>query len=212
MSSRQQARPTVRARSLLVLVVGLAVAGLLGAVLGSQAVTASSSSAALPGLPGGAHRAVLDGLGADDGVLEHGVSVFDDRFPAVAELDPGLLSALRQAARAAADDGVEFTVTSGWRSPEYQDRLLREAISDHGSEEEAARWVATADTSAHVSGDGVDIGPTDAMSWLSQHGDGFGLCQIYANEPWHYELRTQAVDQGCPRMYADPTEDPRMQE
>ncbi len=39
----------------------------------------------------------------------------------------------------------------------------------------------------------------------------YGLCQIYANEPWHYELRPDAVEVGCPALYADPTEDPRMQ-
>ena len=39
----------------------------------------------------------------------------------------------------------------------------------------------------------------------------YGLCRIYGNEPWHYELRPDAVDHGCPPMYADPTHDPRMQ-
>ena len=104
-----------------------------------------------------------------------------------------------------------FYVNSGWRSPEYQDQLLREAVSEYGSEEEAARWVATADTSPHVSGDAVDIGPSDATAWLSEHGAEYGLCQIYRNEPWHYELRPEAIDHRCPRMYADPTHDPRMQ-
>ncbi|WP_233625242.1 D-alanyl-D-alanine carboxypeptidase family protein, partial [Actinoplanes sp. ATCC 53533] len=65
----------------------------------------------------------------------------------MANLDPDLLQALREAAMAAADDGVEFYVNSGWRSPAYQNELLREAVSKYGSEEEAARWVATADTS-----------------------------------------------------------------
>jgi hypothetical protein len=129
----------------------------------------------------------------------------------VANLDPDLLGALRQAATDAADDGVEFYVTSGWRSPEYQDQLLREAVSEYGSEEEAARWVATADTSPHVSGDAVDIGPSDATAWLSEHGADYGLCQIYSNEPWHYELRPEAIDHDCPSMYADPAHDPRMQ-
>jgi zinc D-Ala-D-Ala carboxypeptidase len=152
-------------------------------------------------------------LGEADGVVPDGVTVtvFDDEIPAVANLDPDLLGALRQAATDAADDGVEFYVNSGWRSPKYQDQLLREAISTYGSEEEAARWVATADTSPHVSGDAVDIGPADAMAWLSEHGAEYGLCQIYGNEPWHYELRPEAIDDGCPPMYADPTHDPRMQ-
>jgi zinc D-Ala-D-Ala carboxypeptidase len=150
-------------------------------------------------------------VGEADGVVPDGVTVFDDEFLAVANLDPGLLEALRQAATDAADDGVEFVVNSGWRSRAYQDQLLREAVAEYGSEKEAARWVATADTSPHVSGDGVDIGPTAAAAWLSKHGADYGLCQIYRNEPWHFELRPDAADRGCPRMYADPTHDPRMQ-
>ena len=124
--------------------------------------------------------------------MPDGVTVFDDEYPGVANLDPDLLQALREAATDAADDGVKFYVNSGWRSPEYQDQLLREAVSEYGSEEEAARWVATADTSAHVSGDAIDIGPVDATAWLSEHGAEYGLCQIYSNEPWHYELRPEA--------------------
>ena len=139
------------------------------------------------------------------------MTVFDDEIPAVANLDPDLLEALRQAATVAADGGVEFYVNSGWRSPAYQNQLLREAVSQYGSEAEAARWVATPNRSAHVSGDAVDIGPFDATAWLSEHGAEYGLCRIYSNEPWHYELRPEAIGDGCPPMYADPTHDPRMQ-
>jgi D-alanyl-D-alanine carboxypeptidase len=128
-------------------------------------------------------------LGEADGAVPDGVTVFDDDIPAVANLGLALLDSLRQAATDAADDGVEFSVNSGWRSPAYQDQLLREAISEYGSEEEAARWVATADTFLHVSGDAIDIGHSDATAWLSEHGADYGLCQIYSNESWHYELR-----------------------
>jgi hypothetical protein len=151
-------------------------------------------------------------LGEADGAVPDGTTVFDNEIPGVANLDPALLGALRRAATVAADDGVEFVVDSGWRSPEYQERLLREAISKYGSEEEATRWVATPNTSPHVSGDAVDIGPSGAAAWLSGHGAEYGLCQIYGNEPWHYERRPEAIDHGCPPMYADPTQDPRMQQ
>jgi len=147
-----------------------------------------------------------------DGVIPDGaaVSVFDEEMPAVGELDPDLLDALRRTATRAEADGVGLRVNSGWRSAEYQQQVWQEAVVEHGSQEEAARWVSTAETSAHVSGDAVDIGPPDAAAWLSEHGAASGLCQIYGNEPWHYELRPDAVDDGCPPMYADPTEDPRM--
>ena len=149
-------------------------------------------------------------LGEAEGAVPDGATVFDDGIPGVANLDPALLGALRQAATDAAAGGVELVVDSGWRSPAYQAQLLREAVAEYGSEREAARWVATPDTSAHVSGDAVDLGPA-AAAWLSEHGAAYGLCRIYGNEPWIYELRREAVDHGCPPVYPDPTHDPRMQ-
>jgi LAS superfamily LD-carboxypeptidase LdcB len=138
--------------------------------------------------------------------------VFDNHYPAVTKLNPALLSALRQAATAAGRVGITFYVNSGWRSAKYQEQLLQEAIAKYGSEKAAARWVATPTTSAHVSGDAVDLGRSDATTWLSEHGAAYGLCQIYRNEVWHYELRPDAIEHGCPKMYADPTQDPRMKQ
>jgi LAS superfamily LD-carboxypeptidase LdcB len=148
----------------------------------------------------------------DDGAVPDGATVFDDQYPGVANLDGELLKALREASIDAADDGVEFYVNSGWRSPEYQEELRRDGVAKYGSEEEAARWVATPDTSPHVLGQAIDIGRSDARAWLSEHGARYGLCQIYSNEPWHYELRPEAVEHGCPPMYPDPSHDPRMQQ
>jgi zinc D-Ala-D-Ala carboxypeptidase len=195
MSYSKPARTAARRTRSTILAALVVVSAAPISVLGYQSLAVSSSSATSP---------------IADGVVPDGVTVFDDEFPAVANLDPALLGALHQAATDAAGDGVEIYVDSGWRSPEYQEQLLREAVSKYGSEEEAARWVATADTSAHVSGDAVDIGHSDATAWLSEHGAEYGLCQTYSNEPWHYELRPAAIDHGCPSMYADPTHDPRM--
>ena len=198
----------------------LVVVAAIVAALGYQSLASSSSTAASP--PTDVVRSVppsrnvsrpiwpRHALGEADGAIPEGTTVFDDATPGVARLDPALLGALRQAATEAATEGVELLVDSGWRSRAYQERLFREAVSKYGSEAEAARWVATPDTSPHVSGDAVDIGPSAAAAWLSEHGADYGLCQIYGNEPWHYELRPQAVDRGCPPMYADPTHDPRM--
>ena len=151
-------------------------------------------------------------LGEADGAVRDGTTVFDDGIAGVAKLDSALLGALRQAATDAARDGVEFVIDSGWRSRAYQEHLLQEAVSTYGSEAEARRWVATPTTSAHVSGEAVDIGPTNAAAWLSAHGAAYGLCRIYANEPWHFERRPGAITAGCPSMYADPTHHPRMQQ
>jgi len=193
-----------RVAGLLVVIAAITVA------LGNQLLASSSSTAASPiDVFRSEHRGAL---GEADGAVPDGATVFDDEIPGVANLDPALLGALRQAATDAADDGVEFFVDSGWRSPEYQEQLLHEAVLKYGSENEAARWVATPNTSAHVSRDAVDIGPFDATAWLSEHGAEYGLCQIYSNEPWHYELRPEAIDHGCPPLYADPAHDPRMQQ
>ena len=134
-------------------------------------------------------------LGEADGAVRRGLRIFDKKSPAVTNLDPALLRALRRAASDAAKFKVDIVVNSGWRSTDYQERLFREAVSKYGSEENAARWVATADTSSHVSGQAVDIGPSRAIAWLSKHGA---------------KLRPKAVDHGCPAMYADAGHDPRM--
>jgi zinc D-Ala-D-Ala carboxypeptidase len=209
-STPARSRKTLRAWA-----VGLVV--VTSALIGTVVYQSASSSAplireVLRGDDGGPSTAARGAVTDADGVLPDGVTVFDDDYPGVVNLEPHLLQALRKAARDAADAGIEFHVNSGWRSPAYQNQLLRDAVSKYGSLEEAARWVATADTSPHVSGKAVDLGSVDATTWLSHHGAKYALCQIYRNEPWHYELRPKAIDRGCPPMYADPTHDPRMQQ
>ena len=188
-------------------------AGLLAvlavAASGWVQLPASSSSTVVPRVPE-AGGTTAGGLGEADGVVPDGTRVFDDGIRGVANLDPALLGALRRAATHAADEGVELLVASGWRSARYQQQLLDEAVIAYGSQEQAARWVAPPDRSAHVSGDAVDLGPPAAAAWLSRHGARYGLCQIYRNESWHFELRPGAPEHGCPPMYADPTHDPRL--
>ncbi|WP_460798238.1 M15 family metallopeptidase [Microbacterium sp. GXF0217] len=191
----------------------------LSAALAVAAVATVVVLQAIPGVNGAvavADDASVDTVvfppGADDGFIPEDArpTVFDDTVPAVANLNPDLLAALRAAAERAERDGVELRVNGGWRTPRYQQWLLDNATAEYGSKDEAARWVATPDTSAHVTGDAVDLGPDSALDWLAQHGTRFGLCQIYANERWHYELRADAEEQDCPAMYGDPTDDPRM--
>jgi D-alanyl-D-alanine carboxypeptidase len=209
--ARRATRPVrdrrIRVAGLLVIIAAIA------AALGDQSAGSSSSraSSSSPGASSihGRPSEPRGPLGEADGAVPDGTTVFDDEIPGVAKLDPALLGALRHAATDAAHDGVEFVVDSGWRSRGYQEQLLHEAVLKYGSEAEASRWVATPTTSAHVSGDAVDIGPSRAAGWLSEHGAEYGLCRIYGNEPWHYELRPDAIDHGCPAMYADPTHDPR---
>ena len=146
-------------------------------------------------------------LGIEDGYVPKGepLSPFADDMPAIARLDPALREAMQAAATAAIADGVDFVVTSGWRSARYQQWLFDKAVRDYGSVEEARRWVASATASSHVTGHAVDIGFTDANSWLSQHGARYGLCQTYANEMWHFELATTPGGD-CPAQLLDASE------
>ncbi|GEK20197.1 M15 family metallopeptidase [Cellulomonas xylanilytica] len=209
--------PRKRTRSAVAVLALAAVGVAAGVGLLDDQPSAASVVSATPGRPTPPGAPPHDpatgpgtGLGAD-GSVPDGVTVFDE-VPAVANLDAALLDAVRRAATDAAGAGVTFEVNSGWRSAEYQERLLRDAVTQYGSAQEAARWVATAGTSPHVQGDAIDVGPWAAMDWLAQHGAAYGLCQIYANEPWHYELRPDAVGSDCPAQYTDPTQDPRMQQ
>lgn len=139
----------------------------------------------------------------DGSIPENGsISLDDNGHAAIANLDPALLSAARKAAADARMRGVELKVTSGWRSAAYQQRLLEDAIVLYRSEEEARRWVQPPDKSKHVTGEAIDIGPTSAADWLIQHGAGYGLCQVYANEMWHFELLISPGGQ-CPQPITD---------
>jgi D-alanyl-D-alanine carboxypeptidase len=209
-------RSVRRTRSTVLLVLTTVCASLLGLVgYASWAPSPSSAMAPIaagplaPGVHGLAPH-LPRALGRADGVVPDGTTVFDDRVPAVSRLDPQLLAALQRAGADAEDDGLALFVNSGWRSRAYQEHLLEEAVSRYGSRAEAARWVATPSTSPHVSGEAVDIGHPEAAEWLAEHGAAYGLCRVYGNEPWHYELRPEAVDDGCPQVYDDPTDDPRM--
>lgn len=143
-------------------------------------------------------------IGVADGYIADGVvlSPFDTDHPAIANLDPDLVEAVQDASLDAEAEGIEMVVNSGWRSERYQQALLDEAIVTYGSEEAARKWVNTPDRSTHVTGEGIDIGHTDADYWLIEYGFRYGLCQTYANEIWHFEL---AVAPGgtCPAPLAD---------
>ncbi|MGW8567795.1 D-alanyl-D-alanine carboxypeptidase family protein [Isoptericola sp. NPDC055881] len=207
------ARPSRRTPSaaLAVLTAVAVAAGVAACQPDPPAASVARTSASPAGVPAGRpeHDGRAERAGEDDGTVPSGTTVFDDDLPALANLAPALRTALEQAATAAEEDGVTFVVNSGWRSRDYQAQLLREAVAQYGSAAAAARWVAPADTSSHVTGDAVDLAQNGGTVWLAGHGAAYGLCPVYANEPWHYELRPDAPDAGCPAPYADATADPR---
>ncbi|MFE2727802.1 M15 family metallopeptidase [Kitasatospora sp. NPDC059327] len=180
-------------------------------VAGAVAVVALASAGVWAAGPGTAGlrgiTAMISGASpgaAEDGAIPDGtrLSPFDTEAPAVRKLDGPLLAALRQATVDARANRVEITVTSGWRSRDYQQRLLDRAVVEHGTLERARQFVNTPDASTHVTGKAVDVGPTDAAYWMAQYGARYGLCQVYANEVWHYELLTTPGGT-CPAQLPD---------
>lgn len=119
-------------------------------------------------------------------------------------LDPQLERAVARATRAAAKDGVELYVNSGLRSVDEQRELWDAGVEEHGGPHEAARWVLPPELSAHVSGLAVDIGPAEGAAWLGVHGPRWGLCQVFENEPWHFERLTRK-NGTCPEQLPDPS-------
>jgi hypothetical protein len=144
------------------------------------------------------------GVGAVDttgGSIPDGqlVSPFDVKNPVVGFLDPLLRNAIQDATQAAAGEGVDVKLTSGWRSTGFQQRLVDQAAATYGSRDVASQFVASPERSMHVVGKAVDVGPVVADEWMIRNGPRFGLCQIYANEIWHFELAVDA-EGNCPPL------------
>jgi hypothetical protein len=162
-----------------------------------QAQPAPSPSPSYDAPPLDVGTAAIDTYGGwlPDGVT---LSPFDMANPIVGQLDPALLIAVQDAARASAAEMIDMRINSGWRSKGFQQRLFDDAVRSYRSLDIAREFVASPDTSKHVEGKAVDIAPVEADKWLIANGPRFGLCQIYANDIWHFEL---AADQGrCPPL------------
>jgi zinc D-Ala-D-Ala carboxypeptidase len=204
-STRRQRRAFC-ARSKLATVLALSLSGCLSLLVlppASLAIppttpteTTDAPAPADPSLTIGAAATDTFGGWLPDGVT---LSPFDVSNPVISLLDPLLLKAIQDASRAAGAEGVELRITSGWRSTGFQQRLFDDGVRVYGSVDIARQFVASPAVSKHVTGQAVDIGPVDADLWLIRNGPRFGLCQIYANEIWHFEL--VADEQGrCPPL------------
>jgi hypothetical protein len=167
----------------------------------AQPLAIGDAAAGASAADDGAFSIGAGGVDTTGGSIPDGqlVSPFDVANPVVGLLDPALRTAVQQATTAAASDGVDIRLTSGWRSRGFQKRLFDEAVTTYGSADVASQFVASPDVSMHVLGKAVDVGPVVADDWMIRNGPRFGLCQIYANEIWHFEL---ALDAGgnCPAL------------
>lgn len=105
-------------------------------------------------------------------------------------------------------DGVVLIPVSGFRERERQAVLFRRAVTRHGSQRKAARWVAPPGFSHHEAGLAIDLGDesspqcdvrrcfrkTRAYKWLSESAGRFGFAlnrprtarSSSPREPWHW--------------------------
>jgi hypothetical protein len=124
-------------------------------------------------------------------------------------LHPGIVEAFEQARAAAAGDGHELTINSGFRTAAEQAALLDEEIVARGSRAEALWWVFPPDRSMHVQGLAIDVGDGPAADWLAEEGARYGLCRTLSWEWWHFEWRARWESTGtCPEPAATPEEAP----
>lgn len=132
-------------------------------------------------------------------------------------------TAWKAMAAAARRDGLPeplLRLTSGYRSPEHQQRLWDRALARYGSVQEARKWVAPPGGSAHQSGRTVDmylggknsssnvnnLRKTPAYKWLVINARRFGFYP-YTREPWHWEYNPPA-NSGQPHTPVTPAHQP----
>ena len=89
----------------------------------------------------------------------------------------------------AKQSGHGITIQSGFRSPELQSILFKQAVQKYGNETEARKWVAPPGQSNHGKGIAADLGYSSsaAKSWAHSNAQKFGLHFRMAHEPWHIE-------------------------
>lgn len=106
-------------------------------------------------------------------------------FSGFQDLDPVFAAALQQ--MIAANAGI--SVNSGYRTPERQAELYRQAVTKYGSEAEARKHVAPPGRSFHNQRLAADLAYADdaTRQWALAHAGDFKLVFPMSYEPWHVE-------------------------
>ena len=161
------------------------------------------------------------GIPADYGE-DGGPPVFDEALDLV-EIGPNLVGRMQQLTQGAAEnwqamvtaaaaDGVTLMIVSGFRSVDYQARLIRKKIAAGQDIEVILKVNAAPGYSEHHTGQAVDIATpgsrplteefeaTEAFRWLTDKAGGFGFSMSYPRdnpwgfiyEPWHWSVIGQA--------------------
>jgi hypothetical protein len=91
---------------------------------------------------------------------------------------PDVAQAFDRMEAAAAADGVQLIINSGFRSDAEQAVLWNRHPDP--------KWVARPGTSLHRNATELDLGPSSAYGWLAANAQRFHFLQRYSWEPWHY--------------------------
>jgi D-alanyl-D-alanine carboxypeptidase len=123
-------------------------------------------------------------------------------------LTPPAARAWQAMQAAAAEDGVTLLIVSGYRSVDYQARLIRKKINAGQTVSEILSVNAAPGYSQHHTGRAVDIASpgsrplteefedSDAFRWLTKNAADYGFSMSYPRdnpagfvyEPWHWAL------------------------
>ena len=150
---------------------------------------------------------------------ENGLQSFEDALELV-EIGPNLVGRMQSLTpvaavswqamvRAAAGDGVTLMIVSGFRSIDYQARLIRKKINAGQAITDILQVNAAPGYSEHHTGNAVDIATpgsrplteefedTEAFGWLGENAVRFGFSMTYPRdnpwgiiyEPWHWSVK-----------------------
>lgn len=160
-------------------------------------------------------------LGIPDGYGDNGGPPVFDEAQDLVDVGPNLVGRLQRLTPLAAErwsdmvasaaaDGVTLLLVSGFRSVDYQARLIRKKINAGHSIEEILSVNAAPGFSEHHTGQAVDIATpgsrpltedfetTEAFRWLSKHAARFDYSMTYPRdnlwgfiyEPWHWSIKS----------------------
>jgi zinc D-Ala-D-Ala carboxypeptidase len=122
------------------------------------------------------------------------------------KLVPAAADAWREMREAAAEDGIELTIVSAFRSVTYQRGIIQRKLDAGQTPEQILAVSAPPGYSEHHTGRALDLttpgspvleegfADTDAFRWLEQHACRFGFVLSYppdnphgfTYEPWHW--------------------------
>ena len=125
-------------------------------------------------------------------------------------LTPETAASWRAMAAAAEKDGIRLMIVSGFRSIDYQARLIRKKINAGQSVSEILAVNAAPGHSEHHTGRAIDIATpgsrplteefeeTEAFRWLAENAGNHGFSMSYPREnpggfiyePWHWALKS----------------------